>query len=84
MYHDNIKNITKKNTNFREVIYTAKYSQLVIMCLKFEEEIGEEIHETTDQIIFIVEGVAEAMVNDERFGIEADECLIIPAGSTGS
>lgn len=81
MYHENIKEITKENTNFREVLCTGKYSQLVVMSLKSNEEIGEEVHEATDQIIFIVEGDAEAMVNNERFGIEEHDVLFIPAGT---
>lgn len=81
MYHENIKEITKNNTNFREVLYTGKASQLVVMSLKVGEEIGEEVHESIDQLIFIVEGDAEATVNNERFGIEEHDVLFIQAGT---
>ena len=79
MYHENIKEITKENTHFREVLHTGKYSQLVVMNIKVGGEIGEEVHENTDQMIFIVEGDAEAIIGTERFGIDEHDVLIIPA-----
>ena len=38
---DNIETLTTENTDFRRVIYTGKYLQLVLMALKPGEEIGE-------------------------------------------
>jgi len=45
----NIEGATLINNNFRKVLYTSKHSQLVLMCLKPKEEIGEEIHHENDQ-----------------------------------
>jgi len=45
----NIEDLTEENENFRKVIYTGKFSQLVVMSLKPGEEIGAEVHETHDQ-----------------------------------
>lgn len=81
MYHDNIKDVSEDNAEFRKILYTGKYGQLVTMSLKPGEELGAEVHEDTDQIIFIVEGDAEATVNDERVGIEEDDVLFVPAGA---
>lgn len=39
----NIEELTLKNTNFREVLYTAKNSQLVVMSIAAGEDIGEEL-----------------------------------------
>ena len=50
MYHENIKEITKENKNFRNVLYTGTYSQLVVMSLKLGEEIGERIDITFDSL----------------------------------
>ena len=80
MYHENIKEITKENTHFRHVLHTGIYSQLVVMSIKVGGEIGEEVHKETDQMIFIVEGDAEATVGNERFGVDEHDVLIIPAG----
>ncbi len=38
-----IEKDTLENTNFRKVVYTGHYMQLVLMCLKAGEEIGEVI-----------------------------------------
>mgnify|MGYP001558307985 FL=1 len=46
----NIEKETEDNDFFRKVIFTANHSQLVLMTLKPGEEIGEEIHDTLDQI----------------------------------
>jgi hypothetical protein len=46
----NIEDDTIDNEDFRRVLYTAKNTQLVLMNLRGNEEIGEEIHEL-DQFI---------------------------------
>lgn len=81
MYHENIKEITKENTNFREVLYTGKHSQLVVMSLKVGEEIGEEVHKSTDQMFFVVDGEGEAIVGGETFGFDEHDVLFVPAGT---
>ena len=45
-YSTAIEKETKKNSDFRRVLYTGKYSQLVLMNLKPMEEIGMETHAT--------------------------------------
>ena len=39
-YVQNIESIAVKNEDFRQVLYTAKNCQLVVMALKPKEEIG--------------------------------------------
>ncbi len=58
-YHTNIEKETLKNDNFRKVLYTGKYHQLVVMSLKSGEEIGNEIHEEVDQFFRIEQGQAK-------------------------
>lgn len=81
MYHTDIKEITKNNTNFREVLYTGPHSQLVAMSLKVGEDIGEETHEKIDQIFFIIDGLGEALVGEERIRIEEHDVVFVPAGT---
>jgi hypothetical protein len=40
-----------KNTYFRQVLFTGKHAQLVVMCLQPGEEIGEEVHADVDQVL---------------------------------
>ena len=52
----NIENDTLANNNFRKVIFTSKYGQVVLMSLLPSEEIGMEVHEVTDQFFRIDSG----------------------------
>ncbi len=75
----NIEGLAIKNDKFRQVLYTAKNSQLVLMSLKPQEEIGAEIHKV-DQFFRIEEGSGEAVLNGARTPIEAGFAVLVPAG----
>lgn len=79
-YIQNIESIAIKNTNFREVLYTAKNCQLVVMALKPGEEIGEEVH-TLDQFFRVEEGTGKAILDGVSTKISAGFALIVPAGA---
>lgn len=79
-YIINIEMATKENTDFRRVLYTAKHSQLVVMSLAPEEEIGKETH-TLDQFIRLEEGEGLAILNGVEHAIKADDSIVIPAGT---
>lgn len=66
----NIEALANKNNNFRQVLYTGKHSQLVLMSLRAEEEIGEEIH-TLDQFFRVEQGTGEAVMDGQRTLIKA-------------
>ena len=75
-----IESIAVKNNDFRRVIYTAKYSQLVVMSLAPAEEIGEEIHKL-DQFFRVEEGSGEAVLEGVRTPIASGFAIIVPAGT---
>jgi mannose-6-phosphate isomerase-like protein (cupin superfamily) len=79
-FHVDIEDRTEKNVNFRQVLYTGTYSQLVVMSLLPGEEIGEETHADRDQFIRIEEGSGIATLNGETVVLEEDSALLIPAG----
>ena len=62
-YTINLEEKTLHNENFREVLYTAKHSQLVVMYLQPNEDIGKEVHEIVGQFIRIEEGEGKAILN---------------------
>ena len=82
-YHTNIEKETLENTNFRKVLYTGKYSQLVVMSLAPGEQIGNEVHKTVDQFFRIEQGQAKVILNngEEEFEVAEDEVFIVPAGT---
>ena len=78
-YVSNIEKITEENENFRQVLYTAKFSQLVAMSLKPKEEIGEEIHDV-DQFFRIEAGAGLAVLGGQEHKIGNGDAVIVPAG----
>lgn len=76
----NIEEYTIKNENFREVVYTNKYSQLAVMSLLPNEEIGMEVH-NVDQFIRIERGKGIAIINNETLDISDGTALSVPAGT---
>ena len=79
-YITNIEKATTENNNFRQVLYTAKNSQLVLMSLKPKEEIGEEVH-TLDQFIRVEEGEGKAVLDGMEHELSDDYAVVIPAGT---
>ena len=76
----NIEEIAVKNTDFRQVLYTANFSQLVIMALKPGEEIGMESHKL-DQFFRVEEGTGEAVLDGVHTSIAAGFAVLVPAGT---
>lgn len=82
MFVQDIKKLTKENTYFRKVLHTGINSQLVAMNIPVNSDIGSEVHSSTDQIIFIVEGKCNAQVNGETQQINEHSVVFVPAGKT--
>jgi len=76
-----IESLAVGNVDFRQVLYTAKHCQLVVMALKPNEEIGSEVH-TLDQFFRVEEGTGEAVLDGVRTGIRAGFAIVVPAGAT--
>ena len=76
----NIEKISLENENFRKVLYTAKNSQLVVMSLKPQEDIGEETHQL-DQFIRCESGQGKAILDDVEHKISDGFVVVVPAGT---
>ena len=76
-----IEELTEKNSDFRRVLYTGRYLQLVLMSLKPGEEIGEEVHGDRDQFFRIEEGEGEIVIDGKRTKVASDDAMIVPAGA---
>jgi mannose-6-phosphate isomerase-like protein (cupin superfamily) len=77
----NIETLTEQNTNFRQVLYTAQHSQLVVMALKPKEEIGMEIHADNDQFFRIESGQGKVIIDGNESEFSAGFAIVVPAGS---
>ena len=75
-----IESLATRNSEFRQVLYTAKNCQLVLMSLKPKEEIGAEVHKL-DQFFRVEEGSGEAILDGVRTAIRAGFAVVVPAGA---
>lgn len=78
-YVANIETLTRENADFRKVLYTTKFSQLVVMSLKPGEEIGMEVHDV-DQFLRFEHGQGKAILNGVDHHIDNDTVVVVPAG----
>ncbi len=79
-YIVNIEEKTQANNYFREVLFTAKNCQLVVMSLKPNEDIGEEVH-SLDQFLRVESGEGKAILDGEETKITDGSAVIVPAGA---
>lgn len=79
-YVGNIEELTLANDKFRQVLYTAKNCQLVLMSLLPNEEIGEEIH-TGDQFFRFEKGTGKVIIDGNEYQIKDGFAVIVPAGA---
>ncbi len=76
-----IEKETKKNADFRRVLYTGKYSQIVLMSLKPGEEIGEETHDNVDQFFRFEQGEGKVTIDGVGHSVKDGNAVIVPAGA---
>ena len=76
-----IEKKTLENMNFREVLFTAPHSQLVVMSLAPGDEIGMETHEGRDQFIRVEAGDGMAIIDGKEMRLHDGSAVVIPAGA---
>ncbi len=81
-YNDNIEKLTVDNSNFRQVLYTGKHTQLVLMSLAPGEEIGQEVHAENDQFFRFEAGQGRVVIDDNQYDVADGSAVIVPAGAS--
>ena len=77
-----IETLALKNTCFRQVLFTASHSQLVLMCLQPGEEIGDEVHADVDQFFRIERGDARFVFHEKEERLVRDgDGIVVPMGT---
>ena len=77
-----IETLALKNTCFRQVLFTASHSQLVLMCLQPGEEIGDEVHADVDQFFRIERGDARFVFHEKEERLVRDgDAVVVPRGT---
>jgi mannose-6-phosphate isomerase-like protein (cupin superfamily) len=80
-YLGHIEEETLQNSNFRTVLFTTQHLQLVLMCLKPNEEIGEEVHSTTDQFFRVEAGEGLLVLNGKEHKVKDGDAMVVVAGT---
>lgn len=75
-----IEKATEENGKFRQVLYTARYSQLVLMSIPPGGEIGEEVH-GLDQFLRIESGQGRAVLDGAEHDVADGFAVVVPAGT---
>lgn len=71
----------RTNGSFRRVLFTGPHAQLVVMTIPAGSEIGEETHDDVDQVLSIVAGRGEAVLDGEARAIGPGDLVFVPAGT---
>ncbi|MDZ7789365.1 MAG: cupin domain-containing protein [Xanthomonadales bacterium] len=76
-----IASLARDNDEFRKVIWTGENSQLVLMAIPEGGEIGGEVHEGHDQLLWFVDGEGVAKIGDREERVAAGDVSIVPSGT---
>lgn len=80
-YKVSIESKSTTNKNYRKVLHTTEQQQLVLMCLKPDEDIPEEKHPNTTQFIRIEKGSAQITINGKKYNVTDGDAVMIPANT---
>ena len=80
-FFGSIEKLTLENENFRKVLYTGKHSQLVLMSLKPQEEIGMEVHLENDQFFRFEQGEGKVIIDDNEYLVKDGDAIVVPSGA---
>lgn len=75
-----IVDLARDNDEFRKVIWTGDKTQLVLMAIPENEEIGDEVHEGHDQLLYFVSGEGRAKIGEIEMDVTAGDVSIVPSG----
>ncbi len=80
-FFGDIEKETLENSNFRKVLYTGKHSQLVLMSLLPQEEIGMEVHPDNDQFFRFEKGQGQCVIDGNVYDLKDGVAIVVPAGA---
>ena len=73
--------VVRHNDYFRQVVETGDHEQVVVMTLKVGEDIGKEVHPTTDQVFLFIEGTGEAVLDEKSRSFDGGDLVFVRAGT---
>lgn len=76
-----IETQAEENENFRKVLETGEHTQVVIMSIPPNGEIGMETHPDNDQVLFLEEGSGKVILNGEEQDFDEGDLVLVHAGT---
>jgi len=73
--------LARANDEFRQVLWTGEQTQLVLMAIPEGGEIGGEVHEGHDQLLYFVAGSGVAKIGETESEIADGDVSIVPSGT---
>ncbi|RJQ55520.1 MAG: cupin domain-containing protein [Actinobacteria bacterium] len=80
-FKGDIEGLTLGNEDFRRVLYTGKHSQLVLMSIRPNEEIGMEVHDENDQFFRFEEGQGKVVIDGNEYEVGDGDAVVVPSGA---
>lgn len=75
-----VMDLARQNDEFRRVLWTGKQTQLVLMAIPEGGEIGGEVHEGHDQLLYFVAGTGTAKIGEVETQVGEGDVSIVPSG----
>jgi len=75
-----VVDLARKNDEFRKVLWTGDKTQLVLMAIPEGGEIGGEVHEGHDQLLYFVSGTGVAKIGETEFEVADGDVSMVPSG----
>ncbi|KAI4738646.1 RmlC-like cupin [Aureobasidium sp. EXF-12298] len=80
VYFEGLTSKVRSFGQFRKVIHTGLYSQLVTMEIPVGGDIGNEVH-LVDQVLIFTSGTGKAVVAGKEQNVKASDVVVVPAGT---
>jgi len=80
-YSTNIIKEVGANTYFRKILFTGSHSQLVVMDIPPQGEIGEEVHEHVEQTLFFFEGKGKSILDGVEKELGSGDVYVVTPGT---
>lgn len=77
----NVIKQAQDNPYFRQVLATGRHTQVVVMSIPAGGEIGEEVHEENDQLLLLVQGRGNVVLDGETAEFTTGDLVLVPAGA---
>jgi mannose-6-phosphate isomerase-like protein (cupin superfamily) len=71
----------RSNDAFRREVVTGDHEQVVVMTIPPGGEIGEEVHDSTDQVLVFVDGQGEAQLDGRSSEVGTNDLVFVRAGT---